>query len=148
MGEAKPLYAGPLALDAAQSNSTWSNGPTTASRAMGRVPMSSTAISASPRQPGPHRRQAYPGLQALPAGDRLALARHDGPLRLCPQGLDQLPLRGRRGDGHGQGRRLPVAAGGVPHNVVARSDDLELIEINLPAAYGTFDLEPGKDGAT
>ena len=30
--------------------------------------------------------------------------------------------------------------GGVAHNVVARSDDLELIEINLPAAFGTFDM--------
>ena len=30
--------------------------------------------------------------------------------------------------------------GGVPHNVVARSDDLELIEINMPAAFGTQDL--------
>ncbi len=29
---------------------------------------------------------------------------------------------------------------GVAHNVVARSDDLELIELNMPAAYGTFDL--------
>ncbi|NBP45485.1 MAG: cupin domain-containing protein [Betaproteobacteria bacterium] len=29
---------------------------------------------------------------------------------------------------------------GVAHNVVARSDDLELIEINLPAQFGTFDL--------
>lgn len=29
---------------------------------------------------------------------------------------------------------------GVPHNVIARSDDLELIEINLPARFGTFDL--------
>jgi hypothetical protein len=35
--------------------------------------------------------------------------------------------------------------GGVPHNVVGRSDDLELIEINLPAAFGTFDL-PGATG--
>ncbi len=34
---------------------------------------------------------------------------------------------------------------GVAHNVVARSDDLELIEINLPAGYGTWALtaEPG-----
>ena len=32
--------------------------------------------------------------------------------------------------------------GGVPHNVIARSDDLELIEINLPAQFGTFDLAP------
>ena len=29
---------------------------------------------------------------------------------------------------------------GVAHNVVARSDDLELIEINLPAQFGTFDM--------
>jgi mannose-6-phosphate isomerase-like protein (cupin superfamily) len=31
---------------------------------------------------------------------------------------------------------------GVAHNVVARSDDLELIEINLPATFGTWDLTP------
>jgi mannose-6-phosphate isomerase-like protein (cupin superfamily) len=31
--------------------------------------------------------------------------------------------------------------GGVPHNVIARSDDLELIEINMPAEFGTWDLE-------
>jgi mannose-6-phosphate isomerase-like protein (cupin superfamily) len=30
--------------------------------------------------------------------------------------------------------------GGVAHNVVGRSDDLELIEINLPARFGTWDL--------
>ncbi|WP_293858206.1 cupin domain-containing protein [uncultured Alsobacter sp.] len=35
---------------------------------------------------------------------------------------------------------------GVPHNVVGRSDDLELIEINLPAAFGTFDLPHGTAG--
>jgi len=29
---------------------------------------------------------------------------------------------------------------GVAHNVVARSDDLELIELNEPAQYGTFEL--------
>jgi mannose-6-phosphate isomerase-like protein (cupin superfamily) len=32
--------------------------------------------------------------------------------------------------------------GGVPHNVVGRSDDLELIEINLPAVFGTQDIGP------
>ena len=34
---------------------------------------------------------------------------------------------------------------GVAHNVVDRSDDMELIEINLPAGYGTWALraEPG-----
>ena len=36
---------------------------------------------------------------------------------------------------------------GVPHNVIARSDDLELIEINLPAEYGTMDLGGAKDAA-
>ena len=30
---------------------------------------------------------------------------------------------------------------GVAHNVVGRSDDLELIEINVPADYGTWDVE-------
>ena len=29
---------------------------------------------------------------------------------------------------------------GVPHNVVARSPDLEVIEINEPAEYGTWNL--------
>jgi len=29
---------------------------------------------------------------------------------------------------------------GVPHNVISRSDDLEVIEINEPAVYGTWDL--------
>ena len=36
---------------------------------------------------------------------------------------------------------------GVAHNVVARSDDLELLEINVPAQYGTFDLAVPKDAA-
>lgn len=29
---------------------------------------------------------------------------------------------------------------GVPHNVVGQSDNLELIEINLPADYATIDV--------
>lgn len=29
---------------------------------------------------------------------------------------------------------------GVPHNVIARSDDFEVLELNMPAEYGTFDL--------
>lgn len=37
--------------------------------------------------------------------------------------------------------------GGVPHNVVARSDDLELIEINLPAVFGTRDLDAAPGAA-
>jgi uncharacterized cupin superfamily protein len=28
---------------------------------------------------------------------------------------------------------------GVPHNVIARSGDLELLELNMPADYGTFE---------
>ena len=39
----------------------------------------------------------------------------------------------REGDGLSQ-------PAGVPHNVIARSDDLEVLEINEPAEYGTFDL--------
>ena len=31
--------------------------------------------------------------------------------------------------------------GGVAHNVVGRSDDLELIEFNMPATFGTWDLD-------
>jgi uncharacterized cupin superfamily protein len=29
---------------------------------------------------------------------------------------------------------------GVPHNVIARSDDFEVLELNMPAEYGTFEL--------
>ena len=29
---------------------------------------------------------------------------------------------------------------GVPHNVIARTDDLEVLEINEPAEYGTWNL--------
>jgi mannose-6-phosphate isomerase-like protein (cupin superfamily) len=36
---------------------------------------------------------------------------------------------------------------GVAHNVVGRSDDLELIEVNLPAEFGIFELA-GQQGAT
>jgi mannose-6-phosphate isomerase-like protein (cupin superfamily) len=35
--------------------------------------------------------------------------------------------------------------GGVPHNVVGRSDDLELIEINMPAEFATNDLPEMKE---
>jgi mannose-6-phosphate isomerase-like protein (cupin superfamily) len=44
----------------------------------------------------------------------------------------------REGDGLSQ-------PAGVPHNVIARSDDLEVIEINEPAQYGTFDLAEPPD---
>lgn len=36
---------------------------------------------------------------------------------------------------------------GVAHNVVGRADDLEIIEINMPATYGTVELA-GPDGGT
>jgi uncharacterized cupin superfamily protein len=29
---------------------------------------------------------------------------------------------------------------GVPHNVIARSEDFEVLELNVPAEYGTFDI--------
>ena len=34
---------------------------------------------------------------------------------------------------------------GVAHNVVGQSDDLEIIEINMPAGYGTFECPPRAD---
>ena len=39
----------------------------------------------------------------------------------------------RAGDGLSQ-------PAGVAHNVIARADDLEVLEINEPAEYGTWDL--------
>ena len=39
----------------------------------------------------------------------------------------------------GPGDSLSQPAG-VPHNVIARSDDFEVIELNVPAEYGTFDI--------
>ena len=35
---------------------------------------------------------------------------------------------------------------GVAHNVVARSDDLELVEINMPAEFGTMELDETHGG--
>jgi mannose-6-phosphate isomerase-like protein (cupin superfamily) len=32
---------------------------------------------------------------------------------------------------------------GVPHNVVGRSTDLEVLEITMPATYGTYELKDG-----
>ena len=37
---------------------------------------------------------------------------------------------------------------GIAHNVVGRSDDLELLEINLPAAFGVWNLDGPGDGST
>jgi hypothetical protein len=39
----------------------------------------------------------------------------------------------------GAGDSLSQPAG-VPHNVIARSDDFEVPELNVPAEYGTFDV--------
>jgi mannose-6-phosphate isomerase-like protein (cupin superfamily) len=33
---------------------------------------------------------------------------------------------------------------GVPHNVVARSNDYEVLELNIPAEYGTFEVPAQK----
>jgi uncharacterized RmlC-like cupin family protein len=38
--------------------------------------------------------------------------------------------------------------GGVPHNVVGRSDDLEAIEINLPLDHGTYQISDSRPPAT
>jgi hypothetical protein len=51
---------------------------------------------------------------------------------------------GRSGSGHGACGATLSQPAGVAHNVVARSDDMELIEINMPAVFGAWDL-PGFD---
>ena len=45
---------------------------------------------------GAHRRQAHPGAEAAAGAHRLALARHDGALRLRAARLAHVPLRRRR----------------------------------------------------
>ena len=56
-------------------------------------------------------------------------------------------LRIERGTAfHQEGLRAGEALSqpaGVPHNVIARSDDFEVLELNVPAEYGTFEL-PGR----
>ncbi len=149
MGEAKPLYSGPLALAAAQSN-------------LNLVEWSDDGFT----RDGPRADVEYRDLGlAAATGGRIG-AKHIRAFKPFPQetgwhwhdmtGHFVYVLKGWISFRYeGVEETVTVRAGGclsqpggVPHNVVARSDDLELIEINLPAAYGTFDLEPGKDGAT
>ncbi len=149
MGEAKPLYSGPLALDAAQSK-------------LNLVEWSDDGFT----RDGPRADVEYRDLGlAAATGGRIG-AKHIRAFKPFPQetgwhwhdmtGHFVYVLKGWISFRYeGVEETVTVRAGGclsqpggVPHNVVARSDDLELIEINLPAAYGTFDLEPGKGGAT
>jgi mannose-6-phosphate isomerase-like protein (cupin superfamily) len=149
MGEAKPLYSGPLALDAAQSK-------------LALVEWSDDGFT----RDGPRADVEYRDLGlAAATGGRIG-AKHIRAFKPFPQetgwhwhdmtGHFVYVLKGWISFRYeGVAETVTVKAGGclsqpggVAHNVVARSDDLELIEINLPAAYGTFDLEPGKGGAT
>ncbi len=149
MGEAKPLYSGPLALGAAQSK-------------LNLVEWSDDGFT----RDGPRADVEYRDLGlAAATGGRIG-AKHIRAFKPFPQetgwhwhdmtGHFVYVLKGWISFRYeGVEETVTVRAGGclsqpggVPHNVVARSDDLELIEINLPAAYGTFDLEPGKGGAT
>jgi quercetin dioxygenase-like cupin family protein len=59
-------------------------------------------------------------------------------------GLAHVRLRASRATSRCAGDGLSQPAG-VPHNVVARSDDLEVIEINEPAVYGTWALAEAPD---
>lgn len=149
MGEAKPLYSGPLALDAAQSK-------------LALVEWSDDGFT----RDGPRADVEYRDLGlAAATGGRIG-AKHIRAFKPFPQetgwhwhdmtGHFVYVLKGWISFRYeGVAETVTVKAGGclsqpggVAHNVVARSDDLELIEINLPAAYGTFDLEPCKGGAT
>jgi hypothetical protein len=67
---------------------------------------------------------------------------HDmtGHFRGDPEGWITFRFAGVEGDVTVKEGSCLSQPAGVAHNVIARSDDLELIEINLPAEYGTKDL--------
>ncbi len=77
---------------------------------------------------------------AVRAADRLALARHDRALVIVLKGWIKFRFAGVEGDVTVKPEARCRRPAGVAHNVIARSDDLELIEINMPAEYGTKDL--------
>ncbi len=149
MEDGKPLYSGPLALDAALSK-------------LGLVEMSENGFT----RDGPRADVEYRDLGlAAATGGRIG-ARHIRAFKPFPRetgwhwhdmtGHFVYVLKGWISFRYaGVPDAVTVKAGaclsqpaGVAHNVVARSDDLELIEINLPAAYGTFDLDPAKGPGT
>ncbi len=149
MGEAKPGYAGPLALDAAQSKLNlveWSDDGFTRDGPRADVEYRDLGLSAATggRIGAKHIRAFKPFPQET------GWHWHDmtGHFVYVLKGWISFRYEGVEETVTVRAGGCLSQPGGVPHNVVARSDDLELIEINLPASYGTFDLEPGKGGAT
>ena len=140
--ETTPRYQGPLPFDAALS-------------ALSLVAQSDAAFT----RDGPRADVEYRDLGLAEAtGGRIG-AKHIRAIRPFPQetgwhwhdmtGHFVFVLKGWvRFRFAGVGEAVTVQAGGclsqpagVAHNVVARSDDLELIEINMPADYATRDLD-------
>jgi len=142
--EPMPNYPGPLRLDAARS-------------LLGLVELSDAAFTRDgPRADVEYR---YLGLMAstqgrigvrhiraiAPFGQETGWHWHDmtGHFNYVLRGWIRFRYTGVDGDVTVHAGACLSQPGGVPHNVVGRSDDLELIEINMPAVFGTQDLGPG-----
>lgn len=142
-----PNYAGPLALDAARS-------------LFGVVECTDAAFT----RDGPRADVEYRDLGLSKAtGGRIG-ARHirairpfeaetgwhwhdmTGHFNYVLKGWIRFRYQGIEGDVTAHAGSCLSQPAGVPHNVVGRSDDLELIEINLPAEFGTWDLPKAGDG--
>ena len=112
------------------------------SRAMDRGPMSSTATSAS-RQRVAGRIGAKHIRAIRPFDQATGWHWHDmtGHFVFVIRGWITFRFAGKDADVVVRAGGCLSQPGGVPHNVIARSDDLELIEINLPASYSTWDID-------
>lgn len=149
VNDSMPNYPGPLRLDEARSS-------------FGLVALTGSAFS----RDGPRADVEYRdlGLAAstqgrigarhiraiAPFGQETGWHWHDmtGHFNYVLRGWITFRYRGIAGDVTAHAGACLSQPGGVPHNVVARSDDLELIEINMPAVFGTQDLGAGEtDGA-
>ena len=137
-----PNYQGPLPLEAARS-------------LFGMVPLSDPAFT----RDGPRADVEYRDLGLAASTSGRIGARHiraiapfeketgwhwhdmTGHFNYVLRGWITFRYQGIDGDVTVRAGACLSQPGGVPHNVVGRSDDLELIEINMPAVFGTQDLD-------
>ncbi len=139
--EPMPNYQGPLPLEAARS-------------LFGLVELSEAAFT----RDGPRADVEYRDIGLAASTQGRIGARHiraiapfdketgwhwhdmTGHFNYVLRGWIRFRYRGIEGDVTVQAGACLSQPGGVAHNVVGRSDDLELIEINMPAVFGTQDL--------
>ncbi len=134
-------YPGPLALAQSLSALALAEASTAAFTREGlRADVEYRDLGLAKATGGRDGREAHSRHQASACPNGMALARHDRAFRLRAARLAHLPLRRRGGRRGGAGRLGLSQPAGVPHNVVGRSDDLEVLEINVPAVFGTWDL--------